>query len=147
MNKLYLRALLVAMCLLMTGLPRALAVTEVDIVTSFKKLAAEQMPKALATYEGMEGPRYFAPDKTSSICQKGCWQRRVKVLDSNYKIDVKRTDSLISPYSATLETEIREELSGFEPSKEAATNAPNADYLKNLNCNCKLNTLVKWQQP
>lgn len=120
MNKSNLRIIFIVVCLLVSVLPHVSAATEAEIVASFKQLVSEAMAKALVSYEGNVDYHYVEP---SEYMKNGVWNKTVKQLNTDYKIDVKRTDSLISPYNATLEVVKEFRGSNYYPTKEGAANA------------------------
>ncbi len=70
---------------------------------------------------------YSNPDKLTN--SPGGWFKTVKTLDSNYKIDVKRTDSLISPYIATLHAVKGTIFFATYPTKEAASTSMTVKFI------------------
>lgn len=112
------RVFVICLILLTLSTPTSFAATEAEIVASFKKFTSDEMSKALATYEGNFKVMYSNPDKLTK--STGGWFKTIDTLDSNYKVDVKRTESLISPYLGTLHAVKGSIFFVYYPTKEEA---------------------------
>lgn len=96
------------------------AATDAEVVSSFKQYASDQLAKILETYEGVHYKvAYIEPDRYSSK-PKGYWFKLTGMVDPNYKIDVQKTNSLVSPYVATLEVNYKTLFYYDRPTKETA---------------------------
>lgn len=120
------RIMLLVSLLMFFTIP-AFAATDAEIVGSFKEFASENISKALETYDGIHYKvAYIEPSKYSSK-PNGYWFKLTGVLDPNYKIDVQKTNSLISPYIATLEVNYKTLCYYGRSTKEAAESVSNIE--------------------
>lgn len=94
------------------------APTDAEIVISFKQYISDNMNKVLATYNG----EHFSVIYSDSYKD---WFKTRDDIDSNYKIDIKKTDSLLYPYVGTLEVNKRIAFYQHRDSKESAANDTN----------------------
>jgi hypothetical protein len=77
-----------------------------QVVTSFKQYVSEEVNKAISTYE----PDDYRVDRYNVTTVSGhgstsrmVWRKSYHVLHSQYTVDLRKNDSLISPYIGTME--------------------------------------------
>ena len=99
----------------------AQAATDQEIVASFQQFITEQLTPIYETYKGNHysiiGPSVFLGSK------KQVWFKSKSDLDSQYSIDVEKTNSLVSPYIGTLVIKIHSVFSEHCPSYASAETA------------------------
>lgn len=96
-----LRVLVITLSIIGFSAP-AFAADDVQVVSFFKQFCDDNIAKVTATYEGTHYKiAYQEPSKYTK--KPGYWIKLTGIVDPNYKYDVQKTNSLVSPYIGTLE--------------------------------------------
>ncbi|KAF0216763.1 MAG: hypothetical protein FD174_3586 [Geobacteraceae bacterium] len=96
---------------------KVFALTDTEVVDSFKQYVSDEMKKVFVSYEGTH---YNVSYVESNL---NFWFKSYHKIDQNYKIDVEKTTSLISPYVGTLQVEVYYNTSDKFPTKKTAEQA------------------------
>lgn len=89
--------------LISTFVSVAAASEDTDAVNSFKQYASDNVLKIKETYKGNHYRVSYIQKDNYPNSPPAYWLKISSDVDSNYKIDVQKTTSLISPYIGTLE--------------------------------------------
>ena len=90
------------------------AMEDSEVVDSFKQYVDNVMTQVTPTYEGT----HYGLTNSS---ETGGWYKSIKYLEPGYKIDVEKTNSLISPYVGTLEVSTKTVFYEHNPNKGIAS--------------------------
>jgi hypothetical protein len=122
------KMLLIFICLLFWSFPAfAAEVSQAEdsqIVSSFNQYLNDKMAQILATYDGQHYIHMLPSEKNP----EGYWRKVDAAVNPNYKIDVQKTDSLDTPYIATLEVTTKYRYFASRPTREAAEAATDGGY-------------------
>lgn len=116
-----LKKVLAMFVLLMFYCLPVFAADDATVVDSFKQYTSDKMEKVIATYTG---DTY----RIRSMQSNAYWFKVRREIDPNYKIDVQKTNSLISPYKATLEVTFKSTFYRIKSSKDAAEVSNDIDF-------------------
>lgn len=113
-----LRVMVITLSIIGFSAP-AFAADDAQVVNSFKQFCDDNIAKVTATYEGTHySIAYQQPSKYTQRPES--WIKYSGIVDPNYKYDVQKTNSLVSPYIGTLEVTYKTVVYKDFPTKEAA---------------------------
>lgn len=115
-------------CLCLLIFPNfAFAVSDEDALASFKSYIKVELEKVKQSYEGNRYSMYFM-EADKKISRSALWYKQSAAINPEYKIDLQKTNSLISPYLGTLEVKIDDTIFIAHPIKEIAASLDLINY-------------------